>query len=124
MNIFPNWFRWALRGSGPSNRVKVRNVSPSPSYSGSAIDDWETYKKREATHCSKCGKAFSSDDDKVGGHVRKVGGLSIDTYIVPLCKDCNHPSVTEPFEVRKSDMVRVWVLKRCRKKQSRQQKPL
>ncbi len=115
MNIFPNWFRWALRGSGPSNRVKVRNVSPSPSYTGSAIEDWEEYTGRKATHCARCGMAFSNDDDKVGGHVWKVGGSSIDMYIVPLCKACNNSSVTESFEVRKSDMVKVLNLKRSQK---------
>lgn len=115
MNIFPKWFRWALRGSESNNRVKVRNVSPSPSYSGSAIGDWEDYTGRKATHCARCGKVFSSDDDKVGGHVWKDGGSSIDTYIIPLCKACNNSFVIEPFEVSKSDMVKVLNLKRSQK---------
>lgn len=94
MNDFPKWFKLALFGLAEStNRVKVRNVSPSPSYSGSAIGDWEAYKNKEATRCARCGKEFRNDDDKVGGHVYKIAGSSIDTYSVPLCKDCNHPSV-------------------------------
>lgn len=117
MNIFPKWIRFSLFGCARSlNRVQVRNASPSPPYSGSAISDWETNKKREATHCARCGKAFSSDDDKVGGHVYKVGGSSIDTYIVPLCKVCNNSYVTEPFEVSKSDMVKLVYLKRSQRK--------
>ena len=40
MNDFPKWFKLALFGLAEStNRVKVRNVSPSPSYSGSAIGE-------------------------------------------------------------------------------------
>lgn len=117
MKDFPKWFRNSLFGGAESaNRVKVRNVSPSPSYSGSTIGDWEAYKNRKATKCARCGKEFSKDDDKVGWHVCIAGGSSIDTYIVPHCKECNHPSVTEPFEVSKSDMVRVLDIKRSRKK--------
>lgn len=50
---------------------------------------------------------LSRNDDKVGGRIRKVRSLSIDTYIVPLCKEYNNSSVTEPFEVSKSDLVMV-----------------
>lgn len=117
MNIFPKWLRFSLFGCARSvNRVQVRNVSHYPSYSGSAIGDWEDYTRRKATQCARCGMAFSNDDDKVGGHVWKVGGSSIDMYIVPLCKACNNSSVTEPFEVRKSDMVKLVYLKRSQRK--------
>ena len=113
MNTIPKWFRLALFDtSEPANRIEVKNVSPSPSYEGSAIGEWEAYKHKKATQCARCGKVLNKDEDKVGGHVCMVGGLSIDMYIVPLCKDCNHPSVTESFEVSKSDMVRIQDIKR------------
>ena len=73
-------------------KEQVRNVPNSPSYQGSLIQDWESYKGRIALKCARCGKDLMQDD-KVGGHVLKVPGISIDYYVVPLCKVCNHPSI-------------------------------
>jgi len=51
-------------------------------------------------------------DDKVGGHVLKVRGTSIDYYIVPLCQACNHPSIKEPYFVPVYDLARLINIKR------------
>ena len=90
---------------------KVKNAPNSPSYSGSLIKDWEIFKGRTAQKCARCGKALT-EDDKVGGHVLKVPSNSIDYYVLPLCKDCNHPSVKQPYYVPTRDLVRLIDIKR------------
>ena len=50
--------------------------------------------------------------DKVGGHFLKVPGISIDYYVVPLCKVCNHPSIKEPYFVPVRDLARLIDIKR------------
>lgn len=91
--------------------VYVKNASPSPSYSGSLINDWESYKNTQATHCARCRKKIIGGD-KVGGHVLKVPGLALDYYVVPLCKGCNNPSVNEPYYVKNNTLVRLIDIKR------------
>ncbi len=92
-------------------KEQVRNVPNSPSYQGSLIQDWESYKGRIALKCARCGKDLMQDD-KVGGHVLKVPGISIDYYVVPLCKVCNHPSIKEPYFVPVRDLARLIDIKR------------
>lgn len=107
MTTFKDFFYKAVL-----NQEKVKNASPSPLYPGSLIGDWEAYKGRKAKRCARCGETFSSEDDKVGGHVLKDGGVSIDYYVVPLCKACNHPTIKDPYYVYKSELVRLLDLKR------------
>lgn len=46
-------------------KEQVKNVPNSPSYQGSLIQDWESYKGRIALKCARCGKDLMQDD-KVG----------------------------------------------------------
>jgi hypothetical protein len=92
------------------HEVLVKNASPSPSYSGSLIADWEKYKGKTAKFCARCGQRLAPND-KVGGHVLKDPGLTFDYYVVPLCKDCNHSSITDPYYVSRFDLVRLLDLK-------------
>lgn len=111
MSWIPLWFK-VLFCPVRERMVEVKNVSPSPSYGGSAIADWESYKGIRATLCSRCAKPFDNEDDKVGGHVVKRYGSSIDQYIVPLCKQCNNRTIVDYYNVDESLMVRVKDLKR------------
>ena len=93
------------------SKERVKNASPSPFYSGSLIKDWERYQKRTANKCARCGCKLT-ENNKVGGHVLKVHGIPIDYYVVPLCEKCNHSSVTQPYYVFKSEIVRLIDIKR------------
>jgi len=85
----------------------VKNASPSPSYNGNLLVDWETYMKRTASNCARCGDRLQNDK-KVGGHVLKEPhSLKFDYYVVPLCSKCNHTSVDDAYWVKKSEMARL-----------------
>ncbi len=86
-----------LRGYG----MLVKNVpkttddeAPDDSY---WIDFWEEKSKLKAKKCSNiyCGCTTNLN----GGHVKKVDSIDTNTYIVPLCKECNHYTNTESFKV-------------------------
>lgn len=109
------WIKKVIQ-SQKEGTVKVKNISPSPSYDGSAIADWENFKGHEATHCSRCGKPLQDNNDIVGGHVVMVPGSSIDQYIIPLCKKCNARTVTDTYEVDGSVLVRVLDINRTKMK--------
>lgn len=49
----------------------------------------EQYQK--ATRCAKCGREFTEDNPKTGGHKRDVrrGGTAADG-VDPWCRDCNY----------------------------------
>jgi len=91
--------------------------STEPSGYDSWIDYWNKLRypnrDKQAGQCRNCQK---KTDDLIGGHVEccekgmdgqwhyaKAKGI----FIVPLCKECNHPDNTKPFSVDLADMVKV-----------------
>lgn len=56
------------------------------------------------TLCPCCNK----NSWEVGGHVQKHGSNTRNYwYIIPLCKKCNNPYNTVPFDVSENQLVRV-----------------
>lgn len=107
-------FKNPMPHSPREETILVKNVSPSPNYSGSLIRDWEAFKGKEAIKCACCGKTLTVDD-KIGGHVIKTTGITIDYYVVPLCKACNNAKNTKPFSVNEEDLARLLDIRRMLK---------
>ena len=69
------------------------------------LDFWEKKKDTISFYCSCKG---CDELSEVGGHVQKHGNDTEDHwYIVPLCKKCNDPHNTNPYEVNADDLVRI-----------------
>lgn len=69
------------------------------------LDFWEKKKDDLSFTCSCKG---CKELAEVGGHVQKHGNNTRNYwYIIPLCKKCNNPYNTKPFEVNERDLVRI-----------------
>lgn len=87
--------------------VKVKNVEghfDNPSGYSSWIDYWEKCKNQKANTCERNG--CNKTEDIVGGHVYMRGNRK-DIYLIPLCKSCNHHTVTDEFDVPKDKLLPV-----------------
>lgn len=81
------------------NMVKVKNVKGHfkvPVGYDSWLNYWERTMNREAKVCAK--SDCNNTDNLVGGHVYKKGD-SDSIYLVPLCYDHNHYTITDEYEV-------------------------
>jgi hypothetical protein len=59
---------------------------------------WEKEVGRKASECRNCVCFNGTYSEIVGAHVKLVNGGNKE-YIVPLCKEHNHPSYDDDFEV-------------------------
>ncbi len=87
--------------------VKVKNVEghfDNPSGYSSWIDYWEEHMKQTANNCER--KGCKKAEDIVGAHVYKQGNRK-DIYLIPLCKSCNHYTVTDEFDVPENKLLLV-----------------
>lgn len=82
-----------------SNKVKIKNVHGQfevpPGYI-SWINYWERNMSKMAHSCQVCG--CSETENLKGGHVHKHGDDE-NVYLVPICSNDNHYTVTGEFEV-------------------------
>lgn len=88
--------------------VSVKNKNgtsknPAPSGYTSWLDFWEKKKGKKADVCERLHCTSKAED---GGHVIKSGDGPKE-YILPLCKDCNHPSNTSEFKAWENDLIPV-----------------
>lgn len=83
------------------NKPNTSNENPPEGFS-SWIDFWNCKKGREATCCRCC--SHNKKSDLKGCHVIDENE---NTYITPLCSECNFYTNTDYFFVNENDLVKI-----------------
>ena len=83
------------------NKKNTSNDNPPEGFS-SWIDYWNYKKGVKATWCRRCN--HDKKYDLNGGHVIDKNE---NTYITPLCSECNSYTNTDYFSVNENDLVKI-----------------